>query len=146
MTVVVRLASALWLGVVLAALACVGGGANSPRPHALRATQIVAQWESTCAVSVDGDVYCWGRNCHGAPVDGLFNLVCSYPKRVPGLAHVTALALGSILEPDCALDRDGTVWCSDDNRFVRVSIPRAIAIVNAATFACALLADATVMC
>ena len=116
-------------------------------PTVLRATQIAAEWESTCAVSVEGDVYCWGSECHGAPVDGLFNLVCSWPKKVAGLSKIKSIALGMILDPDCALDRDGAVWCGRPHEgFARVDVPAATAIANASSFACALRADRTVSC
>lgn len=130
-----------------------GCGEGLARPAApvehevLRAIQVDAVWESTCAVSVEGDVYCWGDSCHGAPVDGLFDLVCSWPKQIHGLSRVQSVAIGDLLADDCVLDRDGAVFCGPSLTAVQpVKLPKATAIANASLFACALLTDKTVSC
>lgn len=138
------------LACVLGFFACVPRApatASEQPSRSVRAVSLAARWESTCAVDQAGDVYCWGSDCHGATPDGLFNLVCSYPKPVPGLKRITQISMGSWNEADCALDRDGAVFCGNRHAgFSRIAVPVARAVATTGDFACALLADGRVSC
>ncbi len=64
----------------------------------------------TCALTTQGELYCWGRNSSlqcgvGAGTAGQMHA----PVRVGGAAHFTQLA--SAQESSCALDPEGAIWC-----------------------------------
>lgn len=68
--------------------------------------------EHTCAVTIDGQAYCWGANDQGQLGRGSQDsgLV---PVAVAGGQRYTALAAGARFT--CALDADGGVWCWGSN-------------------------------
>ncbi len=132
--------------------------------------------EHTCALKVDGTVWCWGRNRDGQLGRTAFESDAT-PTAVPGLSGVVAVSSGSF--HSCALKSDGTVWCwglhasqqigqatPTGSRVVQlptapgvdVTLPRvenpakidgianAVAIDAGAFANCALLADGTVRC
>ena len=76
---------------------------------------VTAAWNHTCALSQQGDVYCWGRNEFGqlgvaTPPEGtLPTLVESLP------GGMTTLAAGG--QRTCALDSAGKVWCWGNNEY-----------------------------
>ena len=116
-------------------------------PTRLRAVALSAALRDTCAVVEDGSVLCWGNGCHGATPDGLFDLVCSWPKPIPGFVRVRSFAPGHLLEPDCALTRDGAVWCGAPHEAQRqLPLRRAHAIAHAGDFACAIVDEGALAC
>ena len=141
-----------WLlatAVTLNGCALFGAPAAEDQPPAEpdRAVSLAASEQGTCAVTQHGEVWCWGDDCHGAPVDGLRSLVCSTPSRVPGISDAAALALGNWGSKDVVLHRDGRVSQGHgSDGFTWVKTDRARAIANAGHFACALLESGAVGC
>jgi hypothetical protein len=84
-------------------------------PFAAKA--IVAGQETTCAISLDSDVYCWGRNSQGQvnPRDG--TVFFTTPQRVPLPAKVVSIAGG--YSHTCAISNEtppqAYCWGSDSN-------------------------------
>ncbi|MDX2087528.1 MAG: hypothetical protein SFX73_06750 [Kofleriaceae bacterium] len=62
----------------------------------------------TCAVTEDGEVYCWGDNTCGKLGDGT-NTSRPYPQRVAGLPRIVGVEVNDLLT--CAIDTTGQVWC-----------------------------------
>lgn len=78
--------------------------------------EVFAGYRRTCAISRNGDLYCWGMSAWGVlgvipddPCD-----CAKTPIKVPHLEKVHTLALGSFFS--CALKTDGTVWCWGSNK------------------------------
>jgi alpha-tubulin suppressor-like RCC1 family protein len=70
--------------------------------------QVAAGYAHTCAVRVDGTLYCWGDNNYGQL--GIGNTTNqSLPTVVSTLSNVQQVALGG--DDTCARRGDGTVWC-----------------------------------
>jgi alpha-tubulin suppressor-like RCC1 family protein len=140
----------LLLATASAGCGVFGSATTEPNPEPRepdRAVSLAASEQATCAVTQHGEVWCWGDDCHGAPVDGLRSLVCSVPSRVPGIRDATALALGNWGSKDVVLHRDGRVSQGHgSDGFTWVAIDRARAIANAGSFACALLESGEVAC
>ncbi len=72
----------------------------------------------SCALTLDGEVYCWGENRWGQLGDGSAppaQLPCvrPTPARVPGLSQIRQLAAGG--GHTCALRADGRVFCWGSN-------------------------------
>ena len=157
--------AACWGGNVYGNLGT-GNITSAPAPIApmglANITAISASNGRTCAL-LGGTVNCWGDNRLGELGVGTTN--DSYlPVAVPGLAAVTAISAGGFLT--CALLADTTVQCWGDNQFgelgtaagatTPVPMPVAVAGLTNVTaisagreggyFACALLADTTVVC
>jgi alpha-tubulin suppressor-like RCC1 family protein len=82
-----------------------------------RARSVAPGLLHTCAVDLDGALWCWGLNLHGALGVGSddVTLRSSWPRQVTGfgeaLSSVATTAWGS-----CALTASGGVWCWGDNR------------------------------
>jgi hypothetical protein len=78
---------------------------------------VESKYFSTCALTIYGEVYCWGDACRGGIGDG--QLKCGierevpFPVRVPGLGHVTSLT--KVHHAACALQQDGKVFCWGPN-------------------------------
>ncbi len=95
-----------------------------PNPHPvpvpvrhLRAVAIAAGTSHTCALTIRGDVYCWGGNQHGQLGDGT-RLASSGPINVTTLRNepLTAMkALGTGTRHTCAADDTG-LFCWGDGR------------------------------
>jgi len=122
------------------------------------AVAIGAGGSHTCAILVDGAVWCWGSNAHGA-VGGNALKVSTPIKRdgLPGSA--TAVAGGR--DHTCSLDSDGGVSCwggntegqlgdgTTEERTTPVTVlnlPQASQIASGWVHNCALLTDGTVQC
>jgi alpha-tubulin suppressor-like RCC1 family protein len=74
---------------------------------------IAAGGAQTCALSVAGDVWCWGDNRSGQIGDGT-TIQTSIPVRVIGLSNpVVSISVGA--QHACALTADGSVLCWGDN-------------------------------
>ena len=80
------------------------------------ATAIAANHSSSCAISEDKTVFCWGSNRGGQLGVGQSYEDLAYspiPLQVKEITDATALAIGS--EHTCALHQDGTISCWGDN-------------------------------
>ena len=88
------------------------GLTHSPHPLQVRALENVVAVapgsRSTCAVTHDGQAWCWGDNTYGQLGDGT-NTSRVDPALVAGLDGVRTLASGGIHM--CAGRYDGSVWC-----------------------------------
>lgn len=89
-------------------------------------TAAVTTEHSTCVLTADGDVSCWGDNTNavlGQQTDRLVgvNLPGSViPIVVPGIDNVTNLYAGG--NHLCALQRDGALLCWGDNKYGQLGI------------------------
>jgi alpha-tubulin suppressor-like RCC1 family protein len=63
----------------------------------------------TCAVKLDGTLWCWGMATDGQLGIGPTASLVETPQRVPGLADVASVA--TAYAHTCAKRRDGSVWC-----------------------------------
>ena len=85
-------------------------------PEAVNATSLSAGGEHVCALTDNGDVYCWGRNIEGQL--GLGNTTStSLPLKAitPTGKSVSALSAGQ--RHTCAIFDDGTVGCWGQNTY-----------------------------
>jgi alpha-tubulin suppressor-like RCC1 family protein len=81
----------------------------------LQATQIGAGNEFSCALTLGGAVYCWGRGDEGQLGDATYNSA-KKPKQVVGLPPASAIAVGGFHA--CAILSDGgAVRCWGANTF-----------------------------
>lgn len=72
--------------------------------------QIASGWMHSCAVTADGEAYCWGNDVTGNLGDVTAGAVRPVPKRVDGFdAPVTQISAGA--DHTCALTSLGDVWC-----------------------------------
>jgi alpha-tubulin suppressor-like RCC1 family protein len=106
----------------------------------VRFSKIAAGRYHTCAISTDGDLYCWGGSS--------FSNIPLTPAKVDSNVRLTTISSGEGLT--CGLDADGVLYCRalfgtdgvapvpSDQRFVAVSITRQTK--------CALTADGKVYC
>lgn len=80
---------------------------------ALSFSAISSRFARACAVTRNGDVYCWGLYAHGKtgghPESYSPEFDSDVPMRISGIAEVVEVEVGSSL--DCALLRNGTVYC-----------------------------------
>jgi alpha-tubulin suppressor-like RCC1 family protein len=72
------------------------------------ASDLAAGWAHTCALRLDGTVWCWGDNAYGQLGDGTTD-PHALPVEVAGLPPIVALSLRS--DTSCGLDLEGTAWC-----------------------------------
>jgi hypothetical protein len=70
--------------------------------------QIAFGSSAACAVTLDGEVWCWGQNAAGQLGDGT-TIPRMEPRPFPGLANAVSVALGGWFS--CALLADGSVQC-----------------------------------
>jgi alpha-tubulin suppressor-like RCC1 family protein len=71
-------------------------------------TPVVGQGPSTCALKVNGDLYCWGSGSFGQLGQG--NLAgLTAPKKVPSLVPWSAVSFGN--EHACGVGGDGVLSC-----------------------------------
>jgi alpha-tubulin suppressor-like RCC1 family protein len=113
---------------------------------------------SSCAVKMDGTLWCWGNNTNGQLGDG------TYSQR---LSPVPITALGNLVLDvsvssghTCAVKMDGTLWCWGDGKALGTgteigrSTPaqvtalgdQVISVVGGWNFGCALKRDGTAWC
>lgn len=104
---------------------------SSPDPvqvEGLPPVKQLAAGSGYCAVTVAGEVYCWGMNAHrqyhggGNPTwhgfgtlgsGDLESPVIAAPVRIPGLSDVEMVS--SYWLKSCAIKSDGTLWCWGSN-------------------------------
>jgi alpha-tubulin suppressor-like RCC1 family protein len=144
-----------------------GNGVNSyepvPEPQEVvgltGVVQVACTEHRTCALTRDGQMYCWGMNIYGTLGSGTTESYEFSPVLVPDLSDVVGLTLGDW--HTCAVLRDGTVRCwgkngmgslgdgtrEDSTTPVTVQgITTAVFIEAALGHTCAILADKTVRC
>lgn len=127
-------------------------------------TAIDAGYQHMCALLADDTVTCWGENFRGELGRGTTTDTPGTrlaPAPVAGLDEVVSLATGHAFS--CAVREDGTVWCWGDSgnytlgeavmdgspapEPVQVAgVGDAVGVKAGHSFACALKADATVVC
>lgn len=126
-------------------------------------TQISANGQTTCAVTRDGEVFCWGADGFGQTGQGLDDGVRPRAPRPPGrvvdVRDAVAVSVG--LEHACALDRAGVAYCWGQNshaelgvapsdphlRAVRVhGLPALVQISAGKSFTCAVDVASDVWC
>jgi alpha-tubulin suppressor-like RCC1 family protein len=67
-------------------------------------------WQHACAITTDGDLYCWGHNSDGQLGRGTADTVAHpEPAKVAGSTKWVDVALSS--RSTCAIATDATAWC-----------------------------------
>jgi alpha-tubulin suppressor-like RCC1 family protein len=79
---------------------------------AIKYSTIGSGFLHTCALSTDGDVYCWGNNEVGQLGQGNVGDPALLPVKVPGLGKVSQLSVGAT--HNCALSQ-GKAYCWGQN-------------------------------
>ncbi|RMD80492.1 MAG: hypothetical protein D6809_01080, partial [Gammaproteobacteria bacterium] len=83
-------------------------------------TQIAAGGDHTCALRIDGTVWCWGWNQYGQVGDGSNNDAPTARRVVVDATGTALTGVQAVVSErgshSCALKQDGTVWCWGDNR------------------------------
>ncbi len=134
----------------------------------VRAAAVTAGGGHSCAIDVNGEAWCWGRNDSGqlgigAPTGPATTALQATPMllALPGGATVRALSAGGA--HTCAVDRTGGVWCWGANdrgqlglgaAGASVATPTAVASLSTAAtgvaaggvHSCATLGDTSVWC
>lgn len=113
----------------------------------------------TCAVKLDGSVWCWGID-EFATENGMTDAGSKEPKQVAGVAQAMQVSAAGY-EHTCALIADGSVTCWGEGRYGQLGngdtpvssgpvkvlgIETAVQVATADKRSCALLADRTVRC
>ena len=79
--------------------------------------QVAASGSAICALDIDGNVSCWGRNDVGEVGDG--SNIPAYPSAVPSPVALTAIphTIDVTVGPDssCAIQRGGQLSCWGSN-------------------------------
>ncbi len=113
-----------------------------------------ADWGSTCGLTVQGDVYCWGATSHFRHL--LDNSVCGesstcgFPQRIQGLPPFTDLSRTRVAT--CGLKRREGAWCWGWPDVMPVLVPGTSGIVQLAVAAanggpmCGLAESGTALC
>jgi serine/threonine protein kinase/alpha-tubulin suppressor-like RCC1 family protein len=99
----------------------VGDGASAtdrriptPVTGGLAFVSIAAGNAHACAVTTQGDAYCWGRNANGQLGDGTTADI-STPVRVRGSEHFASITAGGV--HTCAISVDGDAYCWGRNTY-----------------------------
>ena len=131
------------------------GGADAPLPDG-RWAKVAQGRGSTCAITVDGQLWCWGFGASGQL--GIGTLAATAPPtRVPGAWHDVAVAT----DHACGIQTDGSLWCwgaddwgqLGDNMAahaqaspVQISTAQWTQVAVGYEFSCALTDDGTMSC
>ena len=117
-----------------------GAEVNAQLPRTVRFAKISLGWDHDCGLSVDGDLYCWGRE-DGGPKD--FGQVWDAPS-----GTFTDVASGSGYS--CVLDEVGAVTCwGNDEYLLNSTTPTGEGfthLVAGPDMACALDSTDTIVC
>lgn len=101
-------------GGTTCALGGAAEGVTTPQlvtlPAGVKVTQVSDGCFSSCLLSTAGDVYCWGRNSHGAMGLGAFDGSTHAPTKVPGLPAMKQVS-ASGGDWVCGLSTTGARWC-----------------------------------
>jgi alpha-tubulin suppressor-like RCC1 family protein len=97
-----------WITVLLLATAGVARMQGVVGAEPTQVIQLSLGFHHSCALTADGQVFCWGRNQEGQLGDGTTH-DATEPRPVIGLVRVSRIAAGG--NHTCALARDGTVHC-----------------------------------
>lgn len=128
------------------------GWSPSPEPDLMEARQLVARSDHACARISSGRVRCWGSNASGQLATCEDMPHSAIPQTFPGVEAAKDVAVGRY--GTCAVERDGSVWCSDQIRSLlgasgpgRIEgIHGAVAVAVGDLHACSLLSDGRVLC
>ena len=104
---------------VAAALAPTLGAQRAPRPVVVA---IGAGADFTCALTRDGDVFCWGRNDVGQLGLGASDAL-SHPVPTRVKLHDAAVSLGVGYDHVCITTASGAAWCWGDDRMMESGSP-----------------------
>jgi hypothetical protein len=88
------------------------GGSATPVESLMKgATGIAAGAIDTCAIRVDGTVWCWGHNGYGELGNGLGPTNSASNEPVLALLPPVAVGLAAGNYHSCAIRIDGSLWC-----------------------------------
>jgi alpha-tubulin suppressor-like RCC1 family protein len=91
--------------------------------NTVRAVDVVAGEDFTCALLSDGTVSCWGQNSSGQLGNGTFT-DSAVPVVIPGLTNVVGIGAG--WNHACAILANGAVKCWGSNKFLELGTPPGI--------------------
>jgi hypothetical protein len=75
----------------------------------------------SCALTADGEAWCWGPNDDGALGDGSQDEFANTPSRVEASVRFTSVTVG--FRHTCGLDSDGRAWCWGNNQVGQLGSP-----------------------
>jgi alpha-tubulin suppressor-like RCC1 family protein len=125
-------------------------------PSGSRYVSVAAGAKHTCALTTNGDVYCWGANSHGqlnGGQDGIGNPLFAQagtwtPIRISSLSNVRAISAGS--RHNCALLANGTETCWGEMELMAThpqpTLKNLVAVAAGGGQSCALDAGGQVHC
>lgn len=121
---------------------------------------VAAGGSHTCALTAEGEVWCWGKNSSGQLGD-TYVIDRSVPARVKGFGR-KVVAIGAGFDYNCALEDIGQVMCWGDNTYGQLGegsthahrqpvsvegLDHGVVAISAGGYhACALLGDTSVQC
>ncbi|MEP7379939.1 MAG: hypothetical protein ABI725_10315 [Chloroflexota bacterium] len=127
----------------------------SPTPAPVAAVTAIAEGDShSCALAIDGRIFCWGFNDMGQMGDGTYGEWRNFAT-IPVVGIDDAVAISAGIRFSCAVRADGSVWCWGEypagdgasSLPVRVTgITDATAVTAGGAFACALRSSGQVAC
>jgi len=92
---------------------------NSPTPvpgMSSGVSSISLGWYHSCAIKIDGSLWCWGNNEYGQLGDGSYGNKNS-PVQIM-LSGVSSVSAGG--HHTCAVKTDGSLWCWGDNSYGQI--------------------------
>jgi alpha-tubulin suppressor-like RCC1 family protein len=115
---------------------------------------VTAGYQHTCALTADGQVFCWGSDNFGLLGNGPNQTDSPSPTPVPGVAD--AIQIDATRQSMCALLADGTAQCwgafseNGETRFAIQSptpmFERVVGVATGAEYWCGLVLDGTLLC
>jgi alpha-tubulin suppressor-like RCC1 family protein len=132
-------------------------GPNGVQTSPMRFTSISAGAEHTCAIDVDGVLWCWGRNTNGALGDPGVAGIVPYPNPVVTSQRFIQVSAGR--SHTCAVTTLNELYCwgangsrqATDPTLAIVPLPRLVqssvrSVASGDEHACAVLLSGTVQC